>query len=93
MRVIAIVTLLVSLFVVFFGFTAISQATLGVGILAAGVWLAVIGRIAQASAQHEDVMNALRKRDAPASPSVASPAATQPTPVQNPVQPAEAASH
>lgn len=65
MRVIALLSLLASLVAVFFGITSVSQATLGVGIVAVGIWLAVIGRIAQASAQHEDVIKALQKRDVP----------------------------
>lgn len=65
MRVIALLSLLASLVAVFFGITSVSQATLGVGIVAVGIWLAVIGRIAQASAHHEDVIKALQKRDAP----------------------------
>lgn len=66
MRLIAVISLVISLGVVGMGFLVTSQATSGVSVIAIGIWLAIIGRIAQASAQHEDLMKALQKRDAPA---------------------------
>jgi hypothetical protein len=91
MRLIAVLSLLVSLGIVGLGFLLASQATSGVGIIAIGIWLAIIGRIAQASAQHEDVMKALQKLDLPivqppkAQPPFIHSLAAQPEPQSQPV--------
>ena len=42
------------------GLMLLSNATLGVGVVAAGCWLAIIARVAQAHQQHEERMR--RKR-------------------------------
>lgn len=42
------------------GVLFLSQATIGVGLIAVGCFLAIIGRIIQAGAQHTAVMRALK---------------------------------
>jgi hypothetical protein len=43
------------------GFTSLSQATMGVGIICIGCLLAILGRIAQAAEQHRDIKTLLER--------------------------------
>ena len=61
MRVIAVLLILGSMLVAFVGAATLSQATQGVGTIALACFIAIIGRIAQASAETDDVRAALKK--------------------------------
>jgi hypothetical protein len=45
-----------SFLVAFIGLTALSQATLGVGLMTGAILLAIYARIAQAGEQHREIM-------------------------------------
>ena len=49
-------------FIVTIGALLLSQATQGVGAIAVGLFLAVIGRVLQARAQHSELMKRLEGR-------------------------------
>lgn len=52
--------LLASLIAAVVGFMFVSEATMGVAIIGIAVWLAALGRIAQADKQHNEQMAAIR---------------------------------
>ena len=51
----AIVLIVLSLFVAFFGLLTLSNATLGVGVMAGACLLAILARIAQAHQHHREL--------------------------------------
>lgn len=48
-----VVLVLIAIAVVAFGVMSLSQATLGVGIIAIGCFIAILARLAQAAEQHK----------------------------------------
>jgi len=48
-----------------FGLAELTQATTGVGVIAAGCLLAILGRMSQADHHHKKLLEALAKVDAP----------------------------
>lgn len=63
MTVIVTILILLSLLVGFFGFSNLTVATQGVGLLAAAVLLAILARIAQAAGHHYELKSLLRRRE------------------------------
>lgn len=58
----ATAVLLLASFIVLIGALLLSQATQGVGAIAVGLFLAVIGRVLQARAQHAELLKRLEGR-------------------------------
>lgn len=53
----------IAAFVVTIGVLLLSQATQGVGAIAAGLFLAIVARIVQARAQHNELLKKLESRN------------------------------
>jgi len=66
MRIIALLFLVVALSLVGLGLFTMSQATTGVALIGIACALSIWARIAQASAQHQDLMNKLSPPAKPA---------------------------
>lgn len=48
-----------SILAVVYGILSLSQATMGVGLVGAALWLGVMARLAQSRAQHRETLKAL----------------------------------
>jgi hypothetical protein len=55
------VYLALSVAVVALGALSVTKATLGVALIAAGIWFAILARLAQASNQHNEILGAVRR--------------------------------
>lgn len=53
---VAVLLVVVSILLVSWGIDSLSKATLGVGIICLGVFVAILARIAQAASHHADLM-------------------------------------
>ncbi|MGD1146939.1 MAG: hypothetical protein ABR961_03180 [Thermoanaerobaculaceae bacterium] len=61
---VTVVLILVALLAVLGGLMSLSQATIGVGIVALACFLAILARIAQAKEQHAELKRLLEQRTA-----------------------------